>query len=168
MDFWIPHARDFSWGRLSFLLLGILLSVGVFFLSGSYITCIIGQMKDFVILALMSFSILFGFSLTLMGIVGGIGPELAVFDKETLRAYEPTFKAKLLRQCVICVFYFLSILLALVLMIIPASNDTYIFLARIFMSSATFSVLLSFSMPYSLYQLYTERYQYLRKVNTKS
>lgn len=146
-----------AWRRLLFALLCFVASGVVTYVVPYDAT----RMDGLANIATTAFSILFGFSLTIIAVVGGLDSVLASFSWESLQRYKATFCAKILRQCALCLSYFVALLLALALTALEQRSCAHIVVARLFVFIACFSLLASFSMPFALCGLYSERYELL-------
>jgi len=149
----------FAWGRLVYAFLCISISMII-----AYYTIIKpDQLEKVANIAAAVFSILFGFSMTIIAVVGGLDTVLGSFSWESLQRYKDTFSAKIFRQSLLCLMYFISIISALLVVVIDPATICYRFMSKLFVFMVSFSFFCSLSMPFSLHRLYCERYEFLMK-----
>lgn len=149
----------FAWGRLAYAFVCILISMVVVY----YVPVKPDQLERVANIAAAVFSILFGFSMTIIAVVGGLDTVLGSFSWESLQRYRDTFSAKIFRQSLLCLMYFISIISALLVVMIDPSTACYKVVSRFFIFMVSFSFFCSLSMPFSLHRLYCERYEFLMK-----
>lgn len=146
-----------AWGRIiwgAFCLLGSALAAHVIPYDGTRIITLAN-------VAATVFSILFGFSMTVIAVIGALDSVLSRYSWQILQRYQKTFGAKVLRQCLLCLTYFCVTLLALVIVALVPDTCLHRVLSRGFIFLVTLAFLLSFAMPFSLYGLYMERFRLL-------
>lgn len=114
-------------------------------------------------LAIEVFAIFAGFSLTLLGIIGSLDSVLASFTWKQLQNYKATFRAKIIRQALICMLYSIVLCLAFVLAAIGPSAPGYMCISKIFVFLSSFSLLASVTIPFTLYDLHCQRYEFMMK-----
>lgn len=152
-------ANYMAWGRLGWGLFCFAISVVVAHVAPYNAE----RLNSTANIAATVFSLLFGFSMTIVAVVGGLDSVLSKYSWEVLQRYKDTFGAKILRQCFLCLLYFVATLLSLVLVILAPNECAHKIVSRLFLFAVSFSFLLSFTMPFSLYGLYIERYTLLMK-----
>jgi len=149
----------FAWGRIAY-------AFACIFISAAVVYCVPvkpDQLEKVANIAAAVFSILFGFSMTIIAVVGGLDTVLGSFSWESLQRYRDTFSAKIFRQSLLCLMYFVSIISALLVVMIDPSMGYYKVVSRFFIFMVSFSFFCSLSMPFSLHRLYCERYEFLMK-----
>lgn len=155
----LPSGMGINIWRVSGLVLGIAASIA----AAWFLPCYIGEMKTLVSTATTIFSILSGFSLTIIGIVGGLGTGLASFSWQQLQSYKDTYSARLWRQVLLCLCHVIALILAMVLVGLESESGTtlYIWIGRAFVFSACLGLCAALVAPFSLVNLYAERYELL-------
>ncbi len=149
----------FAWGRILYVFLCILISA-----AAAYWTPVKpDQLEKMANIAAAVFSILFGFSMTIIAVVGGLDTVLGSFSWESLQRYRDTFSAKIFRQSLLCLMYFVSIIASLLVVVIDPLTIYYKVVSRVFIFMVSFSFFCSLTMPFSLHNLYCERYEFLMK-----
>jgi hypothetical protein len=118
-------------------------------------------MKELIALVTTIMPILTGFTMAVMGIVGGLDSVLSSFSWKSLQRYETTFNAKIRRQSYLCVLQLLSICFALAVTAIGDKDIAYMHLCRLFVFFSCFALLTSFTFPLSLHAIHKERYELL-------
>ena len=147
-----------AWLRLGYLFITLIVSVVLTY----FVPCYIDQMSKLLQTAIGVFAIFTGFSMTLIGIIGGMDSVLHLFSWQQLQSYRSTFHGKIIRQAIICSMYALALCLALVLLALDDKTKVaYLWVARGFVFFASYSLLASLAVPFHLYDLYTERYELL-------
>ncbi len=121
------------------------------------------QLNDILDLAIEVFAIFSGFSLTLLGIIGSLDSVLSSFSWKQLQNYKSTFEAQIIRQAMICTLYSVVLCLAFVLTALDSYNPIYLWVSRVFVFLSCFSLLASVSIPFTLYDLHRQRYEYMMK-----
>lgn len=150
---------------LRLLLLGIVLVAGV---AGAFFFPIENLSKsddgyNIFTIAVSIFPVLFGFSITIIAIVGTLDGTLSSFSWESLSIYQGTFKNKMFRQATLGLAYLLTLILSLCLPQLPKDSIIYFWGGKIFVFLSVTSLLCSFSMPVILYKLLTEKYEQLMR-----
>ena len=104
------------------------------------------------------FPVLFGFSITVMTIAGGMDTTATFLSWERLQIYQDTFEGKLIRQCLLGVSCFITIIFSVILHITPQDLQAFYWLSKIFVFFGSFSLLIALTIPFSLFMLYSEKY----------
>jgi len=111
----------FAWARILYVSLCVLVSA-----AAAYCTPVEpDQLEKMANIAAAVFSILFGFSMTIIAVVGGLDTVLGSFSWESLQRYRDTFSAKIFRQSLLCLMYFVSIIASLLVVVIDTSTVYY-------------------------------------------
>lgn len=113
-------------------------------------------------------AILFGFSLTIISIIGGIDQNLHQHSWSSLVNYERTFKKKIFWQSILCLFYLLAIIISLFAVALEPLDALYCLLMRGAYFLLSLSILASLCLPISLYRLYKERYALMKEEAKKT
>ncbi|NDV20938.1 hypothetical protein GO013_16120 [Pseudodesulfovibrio sp. JC047] len=121
----------------------------------------IQQLDEILRVAIKIFPIFIGFSVSMIALVGSLDSTVASFSWEQVQAYQDTFESKMRRQAAICLCYALALGLALILVALGKAHVGYNWLARGFVFVSSFSLLISFTIPISLYKLHCEKYELL-------
>lgn len=156
----MDHEQNkFAWRRILYFILCTMISA----ITAYYTPTKPEQLEKMANIAAAIFSILFGFSMTIIAVVGGLDTILGSFSWESLQKYRDTFSSKILRQSLLCLTYFVSIIASLLVITIEPCSIYYKFLSYFFVFMVSFSFFCSLPMPFSLHRLYCERYEFLMK-----
>jgi uncharacterized membrane protein YidH (DUF202 family) len=121
----------------------------------------IQQLDEILKIAIKIFPIFIGFSVSMIALIGSLDATVGSFSWEQVQAYQDTFESKMRRQAAICLCYALALGLALILVALGKSHVVYNWIARVFVFASSFSLLISFTIPISLYKLHCEKYELL-------
>lgn len=146
-----------AWGRICYLLLSIAVSSVVAYFAPEYAA----RIKDLVALVTTIMPILTGFTMAVIGIVGGLDSVLSSFTWQSLQKYEETFNAKIRRQSYLCIMQLISLCAALIVTAIGDKDVAYMHFCRLFVFSSSLALLTSFTFPLSLHAIHKERYELL-------
>lgn len=117
--------------------------------------------KDILSIAITVFPVLFGFSITIIAIAGGLDGVLMGLSWKRLAMYKRTFENKMLRQAMLGIGYLSCLVLAVFLKITPVEAACYVYFGKAFIFMSVLAVSCSFSMPFLLYTLHSEKYAQL-------
>ncbi|WP_297160270.1 hypothetical protein [Desulfovibrio piger] len=144
------------------LLLGIALAIGAI---GAFFfpidRLVVENQYNIFAVAISVYPVLFGFSITIIAIVGGLDSVLTGLSWQRLAVYRATFENKMLRQALLGVIYLAVLALALILQILPKDGEFYFWGGKLFIFLAIVSLLCSFAMPFILHDLHTAKYEQL-------
>lgn len=148
-------------GFVSFNLLAVggalLLSAAVTWATPFFIQ----QLNEIIAIAIKIFPIFIGFSVSMIALVGSLDSTVASFSWEQIQTYQDTFESKMRRPLYICLCYALALGLALILVALGGEHKAYPWVARGFVFVSSFSLIVSFAIPVSIYKLHCEKYELL-------
>ena len=145
----------FSLGRIGVLVVCVAVSCGAVVGSGALTE---PQWALLASIACSVFPVLFGFSVTAMTIAGAMDSTITILSWESLQMYQRTFEAKLLRQCLLGLACFASIVLGALLHVTPFSSPAFFWLSRGFAFCGAFTLVVALTIPLALFSLYSEKY----------